>query len=47
VYSINSDDADADNKNNNNTFEDVSAYFPEPWAGTVLGIVRLGSLPYV
>jgi hypothetical protein len=25
----------------------VSAYFPEPWAGTVLWILRVGSLPYV
>jgi hypothetical protein len=35
VYGINSDDED-DNKNNNETFEDVSAYFLQPWAGTVL-----------
>jgi hypothetical protein len=36
VYSINNDVEDDVNKNNNDTFEDVSAYFPEPWAGTVL-----------
>lgn len=43
MYNVNIYDEDDDNKSNNDTFEDVCAYFP----GTVLWIVRAGSLLYV